>query len=413
MGHHDSLRHPGPQRRLLLELERGINRLHYTLTPQDTCEVSWRVDQLPKDRTSSLRHSFPTAPSRTGICGRGSLNRYPGPPGTRPAALSARSGSWSIRAGALAAITLRHGGPAVCMPPAARNGDGSFTTSIAGTFGPGRKSSNGRPGSPDLPGGPAYGGRPHPQRAAQPGTGRSGSLRSPALRPGRPATVRGEVPVIFLATDSDDMIQAMRDEFGPAVVYQTDVLRTPAGEDEQLHFFRREDVRFGQDVLSDGLLLAACDRLIHVTSNVATAVALFNPDLDLHYIGRFEPVPASSGIRSGGPCATRDAARGGSRLKPSMPASGTTSPTRCSLRAPGWHGRMSPPQSPAVGDLPRAAFGGLRELGNRVNVFGKGENRAERKTTGRSWASARCRGAGSPWPRLVQNPPRSLSAADT
>jgi hypothetical protein len=101
----------------------------------------------------------------------------------------------------------------------------------------------------------------------------------------------GELPVIFLATDSDDVIQAMRDEFGPAVVYQNDVLRTPAGEDEQLHFFRRGDVRLGQDVLSDGLLLAACDRLVHVTSNVATAVALFNPDLDLHYIGRFEPTP--------------------------------------------------------------------------------------------------------------------------
>ena len=108
----------------------------------------------------------------------------------------------------------------------------------------------------------------------------------------------GDVPSIFLATDSDAVIQAMHDAFGQKVVYQTDVVRTTAGEDEQLHFFRQGHVRFGHDVLSDGLLLAACDRLIHVTSNVATAAAFINPDLAMRYIGRFEPAARVLGDRA-------------------------------------------------------------------------------------------------------------------
>ncbi len=331
MGHHDSLRNPGPQRRLFLELERGDQSVALDCsTPPDTAEVSWRGGPVAVRAPDIVAQSYSrTALARTGICGRGFLNRFPSPPGTRPAARFARSGSWSTRAGASAVITLRR---PPCLPPVRPRPPGMAASlsrrSLLVHSAPAGNPRTGCPVSPDPPGGPAHRGRPHPQlRHSQ-----NRSVRKPTesrTSPGLRRLYGGDSPVIFLATDSDDVIQAMHDEFGPAVVYQTDVLRTPAGEDEQLHFFRQGDVRFGQDVLTDGLLLAACDRLIHVTSNVATAVPLFNPDLDLHYIGRFDRRLASSGIRSGAPCATRDAARGGSRLKPSPPASETTSPTRC------------------------------------------------------------------------------------
>lgn len=101
-------------------------------------------------------------------------------------------------------------------------------------------------------------------------------------------TIYGQqTPTIFLATDNEAVIREMRDEFGSHVVYQKDVARS-ALNDTELHFNRQGDTRLGDDVLSDALLLASCDRTIHTNSNIATAVAFMNPAIQMHYIGRFE-----------------------------------------------------------------------------------------------------------------------------
>jgi hypothetical protein len=97
------------------------------------------------------------------------------------------------------------------------------------------------------------------------------------------------VPTIFLATDQEDVIQQMRGEFGAAVVFQENVRRVVGGDGQQLHFDQTGSVELGADILSDALLLARCKQLIHVTSNVASAVGFINPQIEMRYTGHFEP----------------------------------------------------------------------------------------------------------------------------
>ncbi len=104
-------------------------------------------------------------------------------------------------------------------------------------------------------------------------------------------TYGSRIPTIFLATDKDVVVRDMQDEFGDAVVYQQDVIRSAIDDDEQIHWNRTGNLQLGDDVLSDALLLASCQRMIHTTSNVATAVALMNPHIDMHYIGAYERAP--------------------------------------------------------------------------------------------------------------------------
>jgi hypothetical protein len=267
-----------------------INRLHYALTPQDTAEVSWWVDQLREGPQIVAQTQFPYGTREDGNLWTRFFEPLPFAAGNAAggqvrAIWELEHQGWcfgSYHAAARRACRLyapgRQGWRRVFhdvyrryirpRPEILERAARFRRTHLAGRHTVGVHIRNLRH-SQEQVGQEAYG-VPHFAQAIR-------------------RLYGGDLPAIFLATDSDDVIQAMHDEFGPAVVYQADVLRTPAGEDEQLHFFRQGDIRFGQDVLTDGLLLAACDRLIHVTSNVATAVALFNPDLDLHYIGRFEP----------------------------------------------------------------------------------------------------------------------------
>lgn len=271
-------------------LNGAINRLYYTLAPRDTGEVSWRVDQLREGPHIVAQTQFPYGTVEDGNLWTRFFEPLPLAAGN--AAGSEVREIWelehqgwcfgSYHAAARRACRLyvpgRQGWRRVFhdvfrryirpRPEVLERAAQFRRTHVTGPHTVGVHIRNVRH-SQEQVGQEAYG-VPHFAQAIR-------------------RLYGGEIPTIFLATDSDDVIRAMHDEFGRAVVYQTDVMRTPAGEDEQLHFFRQGDIRFGQDVLSDSLLLAACDRLIHVTSNVATAVALFNPDLDLHYVGRFEP----------------------------------------------------------------------------------------------------------------------------
>jgi hypothetical protein len=267
-----------------------VNRLHYTLAPQDTCEVSWRVDQLRDGRHIVPQTQFPYGTVEDGNLWTRFFEPLPlaadgTPRGQTREIWELEHQGWcfgTYHAAARRASRLYAPGRQQWrwnfhdvyrrfirpLPQVLERAARFHRTYLAGRHSVGLHIRNVRHRQEQV-GQEAYGVPDFVQAVRR--------------------LYGAEVPTIFLATDSDAVIQAMHNEFGQAVVYQTDVVRSPAGEDEQLHFFRQGDVRFGNDVLSDGLLLAACDRLIHVTSNVATAAAFINPDLDMHYIGRFEP----------------------------------------------------------------------------------------------------------------------------
>lgn len=89
---------------------------------------------------------------------------------------------------------------------------------------------------------------------------------------------------VFLATDVTDAANRFRDAFGERCAMQPDAERLPAGARGHVHHDHpNPSLRLGEEVLIDALLLARCDRLLHVTSNVATAVGYMNPAVDMTY----------------------------------------------------------------------------------------------------------------------------------
>lgn len=97
------------------------------------------------------------------------------------------------------------------------------------------------------------------------------------------ATARALLPanrswIVFLATDYEPAVEAFRAAFGERLVVQPAVKRAADASAEQLHHTRAAaSVELGEQVLIDALLLARCDALVHVTSNLATAVGYMNP----------------------------------------------------------------------------------------------------------------------------------------
>ncbi len=106
---------------------------------------------------------------------------------------------------------------------------------------------------------------------------------------------------VFLATDQERVVQRFREEFGDRVTCYSDVRRTRAAEDaafdalshteqnkegHQLqHLVARSrdnwTVRMAWEVVRDAYAMAACHVLLHVVSNVSTAVSYMNPDLEM------------------------------------------------------------------------------------------------------------------------------------
>lgn len=96
-------------------------------------------------------------------------------------------------------------------------------------------------------------------------------------------------PIIFVATDMEVLLFQMQDAFGAKVVFQRDAIRTPIGEEGEVHAAKTPNPQLGSDVVTDAMILARCSEMFHVISNVALAVAYMNPKLKLRYIGRFLP----------------------------------------------------------------------------------------------------------------------------
>lgn len=87
---------------------------------------------------------------------------------------------------------------------------------------------------------------------------------------------------VFLATDTVAVASEFRAAFGERLIMQPEVERT--ANDKQVHLQRGVgSVDFGAQVIVDVLLLSRCDALLHVTSNVATAVGYINPDIPMIY----------------------------------------------------------------------------------------------------------------------------------
>ncbi len=106
---------------------------------------------------------------------------------------------------------------------------------------------------------------------------------------------------VFLATDQDRVVDRFKAAFGDRVAYQSGVRRTRAAEDAA--FERLSDVEKGREghqlqhlvaanrakwsvdmareVIRDAWLMAQSNVLLHVVSNVSTAVAYINPDVEM------------------------------------------------------------------------------------------------------------------------------------
>lgn len=93
--------------------------------------------------------------------------------------------------------------------------------------------------------------------------------------------------VVVLATDVAEAVDRFQAEFGDQLIYQTQVLRSRRDGDHEV-FGRHQSpsVQWGLDVLIDCLLLAKCNSLLHVTSNIATAAGYINPNLKMIYCER-------------------------------------------------------------------------------------------------------------------------------
>lgn len=89
---------------------------------------------------------------------------------------------------------------------------------------------------------------------------------------------------VFLATDFSPAVAVFQAAFGDALVLQPAVSRVDAQSADQMHHIRIDpSVTLGEEVLVDCLLLARCQVLLHVTSNVATAAGYMNPRLRMVY----------------------------------------------------------------------------------------------------------------------------------
>lgn len=106
---------------------------------------------------------------------------------------------------------------------------------------------------------------------------------------------------VFLATDQERTVVQFREAFGDHVACYDDVRRTRPTEDAAFHALAPEEqnkeghqlqhlvaadraswsFRMAWEVVRDAFTMARCQCLIHVVSNVSTAVAYMNPNMEL------------------------------------------------------------------------------------------------------------------------------------
>jgi glycosyltransferase involved in cell wall biosynthesis len=108
---------------------------------------------------------------------------------------------------------------------------------------------------------------------------------------------------LFLATDQERVVERFRREFGDHLVCFTDVRRTRPVEDSRYESLseaerkqeghqvqhlvaadpRNWNIRMAWEVVRDAYVMARCHTLLHVVSNISTAVSYMNPDIELEF----------------------------------------------------------------------------------------------------------------------------------
>ena len=88
---------------------------------------------------------------------------------------------------------------------------------------------------------------------------------------------------VILATDVAATASCFKNEFGDRLIMQDGIGRAHGAD--QFHETTNEpSISNGEAILVDALLLSRCDVLLHVTSNVATAVGYLNPNIKFIYL---------------------------------------------------------------------------------------------------------------------------------
>ncbi len=148
----------------------------------------------------------------------------------------------------------------------------------------------------------------HPSHTVeQPGASHRPRRRLYRAHPGRtgtPAQLGDDGWIVFLATDQDRVVDRFRAEFGDRVACTSPMSAAPARSEDAA--FDQPDVRrespgwawqlqhlvaarpgqpgrwrWPSEVVRDAWLMARCDMLLHVVSNVSTAVSYMNPELEM------------------------------------------------------------------------------------------------------------------------------------
>ncbi len=88
---------------------------------------------------------------------------------------------------------------------------------------------------------------------------------------------------VFLATDLEPVVDAFRSVFGESLILQPGVRRARSASEKEVHRQGAPGLELGEQVLIDCLLLAKCDAMLHVASNIATAAGYLNPRLKMVY----------------------------------------------------------------------------------------------------------------------------------
>ena len=108
---------------------------------------------------------------------------------------------------------------------------------------------------------------------------------------------------VFLATDQDRVVERFRQAFGDRVAYLPGARRTRLAEDEAFERLSAAEkaqdghqlqhlvaanrahwsLAMAREVIRDAWLMARCDMLLHVVSNVSTAVAYINPAVEMEF----------------------------------------------------------------------------------------------------------------------------------
>jgi len=88
---------------------------------------------------------------------------------------------------------------------------------------------------------------------------------------------------VFLATDLEPVVDAFRIAFGESLVIQPGVRRARSASEKEVHRQGAPGLELGEQVLIDCLLLARCDAMLHVASNIATAAGYINLRLKMVY----------------------------------------------------------------------------------------------------------------------------------